>query len=54
MGWRFSDYMLVYVKNCIFVRMSDKIFLVTAPFRDLWSLIPPLFPKKVEVLEPPL
>jgi len=34
-----------YVKNCIFVHMTDEIF------RDPWS---PHCPPEVEVLEPPL
>jgi len=35
-----------YVKDCIFVHMTDKIFLVIDPFMDRWPL-------KVEMLKPP-
>ena len=39
----------IYVKNCIFVHMTDKNFLVI----NLRKPMTPLAPK-VEVLEPPL
>jgi len=50
---KFSDYMLVYVKNCTFVHITNTIFPVTGrlrrPLASHW-----LPPPKVEVLEPPL
>jgi len=41
--------MLVYVKNCIFVHITDQIFPVTGPPSEI--LAPTT---KLEVLEPPL